>query len=86
MELLKEHFRHLLLSFNKKETTVDSHQKLIKTYRESSPIKRVNTGLDGSEVVILMSVTKSTQDSQKNLKMQNCKNYRTKTQFNPLQN
>jgi len=50
----------LLNFFNKKKTAANSHRKLVKTYGESSlSIKMCETDLNGSEVMILMSVIKN---------------------------
>jgi len=47
MELLKEHFRHLLYFFNKKKTAADNHRKLVKTYREFSIIVLLSVNIFG---------------------------------------
>jgi len=78
--------KHLLFYFFNKKTVADDHRKFVKIYRESSPSipHQQNTcDLDGSKVMILMSVRKNAQP--KSLKMQNCKNYWMKTQLNLFQ-
>jgi len=50
-ELSKEHFRHLSLYFNEKQT-VDIKSLLKFTESLLHQLKHVNTDLDGSEVVI----------------------------------
>jgi len=43
----------LFTSLIRKKTVADSYRKLVKIYGESSPsIKTVNSGLNGSEIVI----------------------------------
>jgi len=60
MEFSKKHL--LFYFFNKKKTAADGHRKFVKIYRESSSSilhEQNMCDLDGSKVMILMSVTKN---------------------------
>jgi len=86
MELSKNHFWHLLFYFfNKNKIPIDCHRSLVKIYGEYSPSIKTykhwfrqfrSNDFDVSDKECL---------GQKNLRMQNCKNYWTKTQLNSLQ-
>lgn len=69
MERSKLYFQHSLL-YNLKKSTAKVYETLVKYYDKLHLIVTINFGFNALKVVILMLKTRSTQVSQKNLKIE----------------